>query len=54
MRAVVSYVSYQRENNEGGGRLCGLSEGEQLGRWSAMWVIRGRTMRAVVGYVGCP
>ena len=29
MRAVVGYVGYQRENNEGGGRLCELSEGEQ-------------------------
>ena len=25
MRAVVSYVGYQRDNNEGGGQLCGLS-----------------------------
>ena len=29
LRAVVSYVGYQRENNEGGGQLRGLLEGEQ-------------------------
>ena len=46
MRAGVSYVGYQRENNEGGGQLRGLiyqTENNEM-----------EELIAVVGYVDCP